>query len=77
MDSKSSEDRDKELNKNNNNKLNIINEKLDTIKSNFMLSLIKNTYTSRFIIQLLKNYYCTPFKSSILYPILESLSCNR
>ena len=55
-------------------KLNKMSVKLDSIKSAFMIRLMRNKYTKSFTRELLKCYNGVPHRLSILHPIMEYIS---
>jgi hypothetical protein len=57
-------------------KLNKMSEKLDSIKSAFMIRLMRNHYTKSFTRELLKCYNGVPHRLSILHPIMEYTSSS-
>ena len=54
--------------------LNTMDEKLGIIKSAFILRLMNNSCTRQFTKDLIKCYNGVPNKTSILHPILDSVS---
>ena len=57
-------------------KLNKMSEKLESIKSAFMIRLMRNHYTKSFTRELLKCYNGVPHRLSILHPIMEYTSSS-
>jgi len=51
-----------------------MSEKLDNIKSAFMIRLMRNNYTKSFTRELLKCYNGVPHRSSVLHPIMDYTS---